>query len=94
MKSISKPNKVKSKPKLFISFLQFCRRIYDMEKLQNFIDGAYIAPKNGLYIDNYEPATGEIYSWIPDSDSEDVELAVTAAEKAFPIWSQLSIEKT
>jgi aminomuconate-semialdehyde/2-hydroxymuconate-6-semialdehyde dehydrogenase len=64
-----------------------------MEKLHNFIDGAYVAPKNGLYIDNYEPATGEIYSWIPDSDSEDVELAVNAAEKAFPIWSQLTIEK-
>jgi aminomuconate-semialdehyde/2-hydroxymuconate-6-semialdehyde dehydrogenase len=63
-----------------------------MEKLQNFINGVYLDPKNGLYIDNYEPATGQIYSWIPDSDSDDVELAVEAAEKAFPIWSAMSVE--
>jgi aminomuconate-semialdehyde/2-hydroxymuconate-6-semialdehyde dehydrogenase len=64
-----------------------------MEKLQNFIDGSYFAPKNGLYLDNYEPATGQIYSWIPDSDSDDVELAVAAAEKTFPIWSNMSAEE-
>ena len=64
-----------------------------MEKLQNFINGVYLDPKNGLYIDNYEPATGQIYSWIPDSDSDDVELAVEAAEKAFPIWSTMSVEE-
>jgi aminomuconate-semialdehyde/2-hydroxymuconate-6-semialdehyde dehydrogenase len=64
-----------------------------MEKLQNFINGAYLDPKNGLYIDNYEPATGQIYSWIPDSDSDDVELAVEAADRAFPIWSTMSAEE-
>ena len=64
-----------------------------MEKLQNFIDGKYISPKNESYFDNYEPATGKVYSLIPDSDSEDVELAVKAAEKAFPIWSSMSLEE-
>jgi aminomuconate-semialdehyde/2-hydroxymuconate-6-semialdehyde dehydrogenase len=64
-----------------------------MEKLQNFIDGKYISPKNESYLDNYEPATGKVYSLIPDSDSEDVELAVKAAEKAFPIWSSMSLEE-
>ncbi|MFM7668663.1 MAG: aldehyde dehydrogenase family protein, partial [Bacteroidota bacterium] len=64
-----------------------------MEKLQNFINGTYLEPKSGLYIDNYEPATGQIYSWIPDSDYDDVELAVEAAEKAFPIWSAMSVEE-
>ena len=64
-----------------------------MEKLQNFINGEYLAPINGLYIDNFEPATGKIYSFIPDSDSKDVEIAVEAAEKAFPIWSNFSAEK-
>jgi aminomuconate-semialdehyde/2-hydroxymuconate-6-semialdehyde dehydrogenase len=52
-----------------------------MEKLQNFIDGAYCAPKSGNYIDNYEPATGKVYS-----------LAVQAAERAYPIWSKMSAE--
>jgi aminomuconate-semialdehyde/2-hydroxymuconate-6-semialdehyde dehydrogenase len=64
-----------------------------MEKLQNFIDGIYRAPICGEYIDNYEPATGNVYSLIPDSDERDVELAVEAAEKAFPIWSKMTVEE-
>jgi aminomuconate-semialdehyde/2-hydroxymuconate-6-semialdehyde dehydrogenase len=64
-----------------------------MEKLQNFINGTYLAPVGEQYIDNFEPATGKVYSLIPDSDEKDVELAVEAAEKAFPIWSNLSIEE-
>jgi aminomuconate-semialdehyde/2-hydroxymuconate-6-semialdehyde dehydrogenase len=64
-----------------------------MEKLQNFIDGAYCAPQAGNYIDNYEPATGKVYSLIPNSDAADVETAVQAAERAFPIWSKMSAEE-
>lgn len=63
-----------------------------MEKLQNFINGTYVPPKNGQYIDNYEPATGQVYALIPDSEEADVLEAVDAAEKAFPIWSNMSIE--
>lgn len=63
-----------------------------MEKLENFINGEYCAPIGGDYIDNYEPATGKVYSLIPDSDERDVELAVQAAEKAFPVWSSMSVE--
>lgn len=64
-----------------------------MEKLLNFIDGSYVAPISGDYIDNYEPATGKVYSLIANSDERDVELAVKAAEKAFPIWSSMSTEE-
>jgi aminomuconate-semialdehyde/2-hydroxymuconate-6-semialdehyde dehydrogenase len=64
-----------------------------MEKLQNFIDGKYCDPVGGQYIDNYEPASGKVYSLIPNSDAQDVELAVKAAEKAYPVWSKMSIEK-
>ncbi len=64
-----------------------------MEKLQNYINGQYINPNQGNYIDNYEPATGKVYSLIPDSDESDVQLAVEAAEKAFPIWSKMSIDQ-
>ena len=64
-----------------------------MIKLQNFINGNYIAPISDAYMDNYEPATGQVYSLIPDSDERDVELAVEAAEKAFPIWSKMSNEE-
>lgn len=64
-----------------------------MEKLQNFINGIYSAPVLGQYIDNYEPATGKVYAQIPNSTLDDLELAVKSAERAFPIWSNMSIEK-
>ncbi|MBL4862342.1 MAG: aldehyde dehydrogenase family protein, partial [Crocinitomicaceae bacterium] len=64
-----------------------------MEKLKNVIDGQYIEPVGGRYLDNYEPASGKVYSLIPNSDSSDVQLAVDAAEKAYPVWSKMSIEQ-
>lgn len=64
-----------------------------MIRLQNFINGELLAPVKGQYIDNYEPATGKVYGEIPNSTEEDVELAVQAAEKAFPIWSNMTNEE-
>jgi aminomuconate-semialdehyde/2-hydroxymuconate-6-semialdehyde dehydrogenase len=64
-----------------------------MEKLRNYVNGAYCEPAGGAYIDNYEPATGKVYSLIPNSDERDVQAAVDAAEKAFPVWSAMSAEE-
>ncbi len=61
-------------------------------KLFNYINGELIPPVNGQHFDNYEPATGRVYSSVPDSDAGDVALAVAAAKNAFPIWSNLSNE--
>ncbi len=61
-----------------------------MEKIANYIGGELLAPMGGDYLDNIEPATGKVYSLIPRSGSADVELAVKAAQKAFPAWSALS----
>ena len=61
-----------------------------MMQLKNYIDGAFVAPSNGRYLDNYEPATGQVYSLIPDSDAIDVARAVAAAKRAFPEWSGLT----
>ena len=57
-------------------------------QIQNFIDGQFIEPVSGRYLDNIEPATGKPYSQVADSDSRDVDLAVAAAEKAFADWSR------
>ena len=57
-------------------------------QIRNFIDGQFIAPLGGKYLDNIEPATGKPYSQVPDSDSRDVELAAAGAEKAFVDWSR------
>lgn len=64
-----------------------------MEKIQNYINGAFVVPASNDYFENIEPAKGTPYSLIPDSNEKDVELAVQAAKEAFPIWSQLSIEE-
>ncbi len=64
-----------------------------MEKIKNYINGELIAPISNQYIDNYNPATGEVYSYVPDSDERDVAMAVAAAEKAFPQWSITPVEE-
>ena len=66
-----------------------CRNYVRPEQIQiqNFVDGQFVGPIGGKYLDNIEPATGNTYSLVPDSDSRDVELAVAAAERAFPEWS-------
>jgi len=55
---------------------------------RNYIDGQFVEPVSGNYLDNIEPATGRPYSVVPDSDARDVDLAVAAAEKAFVGWSR------
>ena len=65
----------------------------ELKKIYNYIDGKLIAPQSGNYLDNYDPSTGAVYSHVPDSDNTDVEAAVQAAETAFPIWSNTSINE-
>ncbi|HLS30266.1 MAG TPA: aldehyde dehydrogenase [Flavobacteriaceae bacterium] len=62
-----------------------------MEKLQNLIDGELRPAVSQKWLDNYNPSTGEVYSLIPDSGTEDIALAVKSAQKAFPAWSKTSI---
>ncbi|HYK24123.1 MAG TPA: aldehyde dehydrogenase family protein, partial [Candidatus Acidoferrum sp.] len=59
-----------------------------LERIRNYIDGQFVEPISRNYLDNIEPATGRPYSFVPDSDTRDVDLAVAAAEKAFVDWSR------
>lgn len=61
--------------------------------LENFIGGNFIAPLSGQFIDNFNPATGEVSGQIPDSNEKDVAVAVQAAQKAFTTWSVTPLEK-
>jgi aminomuconate-semialdehyde/2-hydroxymuconate-6-semialdehyde dehydrogenase len=63
-----------------------------MKKIENYIGGKLVTPVSGCYLDNFEPATGAVYSQIPDSDKADIELAVEAAKISFPVWSKMSPE--
>lgn len=64
-----------------------------MTKIENYINDELVAPVLGRYLDNFEPATGEVYSQIPDSDERDVERAVEAATAAFRAWSMTPAEE-
>ncbi|HQZ81804.1 MAG TPA: aldehyde dehydrogenase [Pyrinomonadaceae bacterium] len=63
-----------------------------MDQINNYIGGELVAPASHEYLENFEPATGEVYSLIADSDGRDVHLAVDAARAAFPAWSRTSAE--
>jgi aminomuconate-semialdehyde/2-hydroxymuconate-6-semialdehyde dehydrogenase len=64
-----------------------------MKFLENYIEGELVKPASGKYIDCINPATAEVFAQIPDSNEQDVELAVTAAKKAFITWSKTTTEE-
>jgi len=59
-----------------------------MIKIQNYIDGKLCDPTSGAHMPNIEPATGQQYGTIPNSDGQDVEKAVISAHNAFAQWSR------
>jgi aminomuconate-semialdehyde/2-hydroxymuconate-6-semialdehyde dehydrogenase len=64
-----------------------------MQRLANFIGGRFVEPASGDYLDNVDPATGQVYSVVPDSDARDVDRAVEAASQAFGQWSRTPDEQ-
>ncbi|GIV43606.1 MAG: hypothetical protein KatS3mg035_0729 [Bacteroidia bacterium] len=64
-----------------------------MEKILNYINGEFIVSRTDEWIENYEPATGQVYSVLPRSQAEDIQFAYEAAKNAFPLWSQLTHEE-
>jgi aminomuconate-semialdehyde/2-hydroxymuconate-6-semialdehyde dehydrogenase len=64
-----------------------------MFQIKNYIDGKLCSPADGQYLDNYEPATGQVYSHIPRSNHKDAESAIEAATKAYQSWSLTTKEE-
>jgi aminomuconate-semialdehyde/2-hydroxymuconate-6-semialdehyde dehydrogenase len=63
-----------------------------MQRILNYIGGELVEPISGSYLDNIEPATGKVYSQIPDSNSADIEAAVAAAKNARHSWATMPTE--
>ena len=57
------------------------------KKIKNYIGGKMLEAAGGQWLENFEPATGQVYSRIPDSATSDIDAAVAAAAGAFPGWS-------
>ena len=60
-------------------------------RYENFIGGQWVPPVNGNYFDNPSPVTGQVFTEIPASTAEDIELALDAAHKAAPAWGKTSV---
>ncbi|CDF84638.1 Putative aldehyde dehydrogenase dhaS [Pseudomonas knackmussii B13] len=56
---------------------------------QLFIDGRFVPAINGGQIDVLCPADGSLITRIAAAEAEDIDLAVTAAQRAFPAWAAL-----
>jgi aldehyde dehydrogenase len=59
-------------------------------RYENFIGGHWIAPTKGAYSENVTPATGEVFTEVPRSTPEDIELALDAAHAAKDAWGEAS----
>jgi len=63
-----------------------------MIKIQNYINGEFENPILNNWLENYNPANGEVYGQTPNSSKADVEKAIKAAKGAFPDWSKTPLE--
>ena len=54
------------------------------DRYENFIGGAWTAPKSGEYRENLSPATGEPFCEIAYSTPDDIDLALDAAHADGP----------
>lgn len=62
-------------------------------KIRPFIGGHFEEPATGDWLDNREPATGEIFSQVANCGADDVARAVERAQAASPAWGALSVDE-
>jgi len=59
-------------------------------RIKNYIGGELVDPDSNQWLDNVEPATGEVYSQVPDSNAADIAAAAKAADSAKEAWAEIS----
>jgi aldehyde dehydrogenase (NAD+) len=61
-------------------------------RLDLFIDGQYVTPAQGRYVDSFDPTTGLAWYQFAEADAGDVDRAVQAARRAFvnPAWRRMT----
>ena len=58
----------------------------DLPILKNYINGEWIESSSSDIRDVFNPATGEVIARVPMSTTEETEVAIESANKAFPRW--------
>ena len=64
-----------------------------MISIKNFINGSYCESLTKDWLEVINPSNGEIYAKLPNSNTQDVNQAYLAAEKAFHSWSKTSVDQ-
>lgn len=64
-----------------------------MNIMQNYINGEFVDSKSGETMKVYAPMNGEVHGRCPNSNQQDVDLALDAAEKAAPLWKKMGSDK-
>ncbi len=60
-------------------------------RYENFIGGEWVPPVEGEYFENITPVTGSVICEIPRSGEKDINLALSAAEKAKEVWGKTPV---
>ncbi|HUH96738.1 MAG TPA: CoA-acylating methylmalonate-semialdehyde dehydrogenase [Anaerolineales bacterium] len=63
-----------------------------MQKILNYIDGAWIEPKTKTYAEAINPALGELIAQTPLCGLGEVDSAARAAAAAFPAWRRTPVQ--
>ncbi|MFK5879554.1 MAG: CoA-acylating methylmalonate-semialdehyde dehydrogenase [Flavobacteriaceae bacterium] len=66
--------------------------IITQNPVENFINGKFVKSDQPT-LDVLNPADGSLISTVPLSSSQDVDMAVQAAAKAFPAWSLMTLKE-
>ena len=58
-------------------------------RLAHWIDGEAREAANGRWLPVFDPATGSVFAEVACGDTQDVDAAIAAAQRAYPAWSAL-----
>jgi len=61
-----------------------------IEKITNWISGKPTRTESNLWLDKFNPHTGDLLYLVADSSEVEVNAAVSAAENTFPYWSDFT----
>jgi aldehyde dehydrogenase len=59
-------------------------------KYENYIGGKWTPPIKGRYFEDISPVDGQVFTKVPRSGAEDIDLAIDAAEEEAPKWGKTS----
>ncbi len=64
-----------------------------VSRICSFINGEFSQPLSGRWLENHDPATGQVYSEVADSNADDVAMAVESATAASAKWSRVHVDE-